>query len=263
VNIKFIEWSLHSAFIYSHNLTQEMLSLCFCFLVLELSSSKDFNLFFIAAIFAVRLVCPMAPPPPMRSILCPSLAAFVDLSAVSNKHFSPARRTTSGRPQANLPCIFSLANSASCILTLTMEIRNCQKLAEVMSAINLPLLCYTGWKQNHVAPRVSGHACAIRSPQKLSFHREKTFWAKQLWKALKRKWENKYVSMCMNHRTKNQCQVLVASLHFSLCNSKIKVTNIESAFTLIINIGILHSAIHKISARENWYGRYQNPNEQF
>ena len=79
----------------------------------------------IAAIFTVQLLCPELLPE--RLVLCESPTPLDNFFVVSTKYFSLARRTTNGRPQANVPCIFSLANLASCMLTLMVEIRKCLK----------------------------------------------------------------------------------------------------------------------------------------
>lgn len=97
---------------------------CFCFLALPLSSSKDFSLLLIAAILALRLICPDELPTRLVLFVSP-VVAFEGSCAACSKYFSLAIRTTKGRPHANLPCIFSLANLASCVLTLMVEIRNC------------------------------------------------------------------------------------------------------------------------------------------
>ena len=84
------------------------------FFVLHPPSSRDFNLFFIAAIFAARSVYCDLPPEPPASFL--SLTALCELEE-SRELFSLARWTTIGRPQINFPFIFSFANWASCMLT--------------------------------------------------------------------------------------------------------------------------------------------------
>lgn len=155
-NLPLILQSVHTI------LPQDISSVCFCFFGLEPSSSKDFNLFFIAAIFALRLVCPMLPP--VRCNFCPSPTDFEELSAVSNRLFSLASRTTSGRPQANLPCIFSLANSASCILTLIMEIRDCLRsiLTYILSQItSFELYCIKAKPRG--SPRFGPRVCHKKS----------------------------------------------------------------------------------------------------
>ena len=107
----------------SRPLLQETLSATFCLLVPLLSSSISFNLFFIAAILALRLICPELRPVRLDLFDVPTLWGAA--SAVSIKDFSLARRTVNGRPQINFPCIFSLASSASWLYTLMVEIRNC------------------------------------------------------------------------------------------------------------------------------------------
>ena len=82
--------------------------------VLHPSSSRDFNLFFMAAIFAARSVCAdLTAEPPVTFL---SLSALCE-SLESRELFSLARWTTIGRPQTNFPFIFSFANWASCMLT--------------------------------------------------------------------------------------------------------------------------------------------------
>ncbi|KAL3652406.1 hypothetical protein CASFOL_002087 [Castilleja foliolosa] len=80
-----------------------------------------FSLFFIAAILAPRLTWG-PPPPPERPDLLPS-TLLEELGNPSNGYFSLARRTTKGRPHAILPCIFSMARIASCMLTLKEGIK--------------------------------------------------------------------------------------------------------------------------------------------
>ena len=76
-------------------------------------SSRDFNLFLIAAILAFRFICP--------SVLLRASLAFVSAQAnfdsMSPRCFSLAKRTTRGRPETNLPFIFVFANRASWMLT--------------------------------------------------------------------------------------------------------------------------------------------------
>lgn len=151
---------------------------CFCFLALMPSPSRAFNLFLIAAILELRLICPELLAE--RLVLVASPARLEGFSASSTEYFSLERRTTNGRPQASLPCIFSLANFASCMLTLMVEIRNCFELWGVNNKETyVPLYCYTGWKQSLEALHVSGHEYATKIPRVWSSQTEKTSWVEQ------------------------------------------------------------------------------------
>uniref|UniRef100_A0A7C9DCZ8 Uncharacterized protein n=1 Tax=Opuntia streptacantha TaxID=393608 RepID=A0A7C9DCZ8_OPUST len=128
-----------------------MLSSCFSFLALLPSSSNAFNLFFIAAILALRLIGPEL----LLELvdLLVTTDVFDKFSAASTADFSLASRTTKGRPQASLPCIFSFASLASCMLTI---------------------LCYIGQRQSHAVLLALVPGCAARSPLILSSQMERT-----------------------------------------------------------------------------------------
>lgn len=118
-------------------LSEQDVSIFFCFFgLLWLSSSMAFSLFFIAAIFALRLICPQ----PERLDLLPPTTLLEKVANPSKGHFSLARRTTRGRPQAILPCIFSLACIASCMLTLKVGIRKLLQSEETNKRVLLTSL---------------------------------------------------------------------------------------------------------------------------
>lgn len=82
------------------------------------SSSNALSLFLMAATFSSRLICPELLPLADLVLFASGNNLLGRSWEESSRSLSLAKRTTKGLPQANLPCIFSLANSASCMLTL-------------------------------------------------------------------------------------------------------------------------------------------------
>lgn len=145
--------------------------------VLHPSSSRDFNLLFMAVICAARSVCTdLFAEPPVGFLYLSTLCEELESRVV----FSLARWTTTGRPQTNLPFIFSFANWASCMLASGGKGENWEHDNRLSFATGNKYYLPPWWciEQRH-SPGVHlalGHVCATRNPQLWSFQRGKTSW---------------------------------------------------------------------------------------